>query len=353
MGALAVVVPMIAMAVPARARAGSPIKDDEDVVLFATAAHREGTGWRVPLHAWIFEPEHGSLWRGGAVRGVRAALDVEAVGARRARLEVVARWFLVDNERGKALEIELGSGLEGGQIVTLPDSAADGHARGSARLPAREPGWITVRTWARDGRRFTGQVQLVPETGVTVVSDIDDTIKVTEVLRGNRRVVERTLLEPFEAVPGMARAYAAWAADGAVFHYVSGSPWHLYPELTRWMARSRFPRGTLALRTFRPRDSSRWNLLESPRRHKLAAIGALLRRYPRRRFVLVGDSGESDPEIYGELARTFGAQVRAIAIRRLPGDAYGPARVARAIAGVRARVIAFESPTELAALGGL
>jgi hypothetical protein len=351
MRALAVVVPMIAMAGPARG--GSPIKDDEDVVLFATAAHREGSGWRVPLHAWIFEPEHGSVWRGGAVRGVRAAMGVDARGAARERFEAVARWFLVDNERGKALEIEVGSGLDGGQVVTLPESTANGHARGSVRLPAREPGWMTVRAWARDGRHFTGQVQLVPETGVSVVSDIDDTIKVTEVLRGNRRVVERTLLEPFEAVPGMSRLYGAWAREGAVFHYVSGSPWHLYPELTRWMAASRFPRGTLALRAFRPKDSSRLNLLESPRRHKLAAIGALMKRYPRRRFVLVGDSGESDPEIYGELARTFGAQVQAIAIRRLPGDSYTAERTQRAFAGVKAKVIAFGAASELPPLAGL
>lgn len=344
--ALATVIPVIGMVAPAQA--GSPIKDDEDVVLFATAAHREGDGWRVPLHAWIFEPERGSAWRGGTVRGVRVALDVDGADPRRARLDEVARWFLVDNERGKALEIDLP-----GREVRLPETGADGHARASVRVGAAAPGWITVSTRARDGRRFTGQVQLVPEAGVSVVSDIDDTIKVTEVLRGNRRVVERTMLEPFEVVPGMAQLYAAWAGDGAVFHYVSGSPWHLYPILTRFMADTGFPRGTLALRAFRPKDSSRWNLLQSPRRHKLAAIGALMRRFPKRRFVLVGDSGESDPEIYGELARTFGAQVQAIAIRRLPGDTYTPERARVAFARVNARVIAFESPSELPALADL
>ena len=344
--ALAVVVPLCGMIAPAGA--GSSIKADEEVVLFATAAHREGDGWRVPLHAWIFEPEHGSLWRGGTVAGVRVALDVDRADPRRARLEQIARWFLVDNERGKAVTIELA-----GKAVKLPESAPDGHARASVRVGSAHPGWITVSTRARDGRRFTGQVQLVPPAGISVVSDIDDTIKVTEVLRGNRRVVERTMLEPFEAVPGMAQAYAAWAGDGAAFHYVSGSPWQLYPELTRWMEAGGFPRGTLALRAFRPKDSSRWNLLQSPRRHKLAAIGALMRRFPGRRFVLVGDSGESDPEIYGELARAFGAQVQAIAIRRLPADTFTAERAARAYRGVKARTIEFESPSQLPALAEL
>jgi phosphatidate phosphatase APP1 len=119
------------------------------------------------------------------------------------------------------------------------------------------------------------------------------------------------------------------------------------------MAETSFPRGTLALRAFRPKDSSRWNLLQSPRRHKLAAISALLRRYPQRHFILIGDSGESDPEIYGELARAFPTQIQTIAIRRLPGDTYTPARSAAAFASVKARILTFESPSELPALADL
>src|SRR5690606_891085 len=268
---------------------------------------------------------------------------------RAGRFSAVARWFLVDNERGKRVPVRVG-----GTAAVLPATSPDGHARTQVRIaaPAGQQ-WVTVEARARDGRRFLGRAQLVPPRGVSVVSDIDDTIKVTEVLGGKRRVLERTFLEPFEPVRGMAPRYDAWRRGGAVFHYVSASPWHLYPLLSEFLGAHGFPAGTFHLRSFRVKDSTRFELLRSSRGRKLAAIGELLARYPGRRFVLVGDSGESDPEIYGELARRHPRQVVAIAIRRLPGDRWDPARRKKAFARVRARVIAFSNPSELPNLAEL
>lgn len=324
-------------------RADSPIKDDESVVLFNASAQADGDGWLVPVHGWIFEPEEGSVWRRGALAAAHEALGIGDRDARASRFEAVARWFLVDNERGKELPVTIG-----GTQVVLPRTGADGHARRWFRLSADgETEWLSMETRARDGRRFRALVQLVPRTGVTVVSDVDDTIKVTEILAGKRRVLERTFLEPFEEVPGIAARYRAWRDGGAVFHYVSASPWHLYPELSRFMTRRRFPTGTLHLRAFRVKDERRWNLLASPRRHKLREISTLIARYPKRRFVLVGDTGESDPEVYGELARAHPRQIAAIAIRRLSGDSWGEERSRTAFARVTCRVILFASPADL------
>ena len=328
-------------------RADSPIKDDESVVLFNACAQADGDGWLVPVHGWIFEPEAGSTWRRGALFAAHQAMGLGDRDARSARFESVARWFMVDNERGKELPITVG-----GTQVTLPKSGSDGHARLWVRLPDNgnraTTQWLDMETRARDGRRFRALVQLVPPTGVTVVSDVDDTIKVTEVLLGKRRILERTFLEPFEAVSGMAARYRDWRDDGgAVFHYVSASPWHLYPELSRFMSRNKFPTGTLHLRQFRVKDERRWNLLASPRRHKLREISTLVSRYPKRRFVLVGDTGESDPEIYGELARAHPKQIAAIAVRRLPGDRWSEARRKAAFDGIGARVVLFSTPAEL------
>ena len=330
-------------------RADSPIKNDESVVLFNAAAQADGDGWLVPVHGWIFEPEEGSVWRRGALAAAHQVLDIADRDPRTARFQAVARWFMVDNERGKQLPISIG-----GTQVVLPRTGSDGHARRWFRLPANGgTEWLNMETRARDGRRFRALVQLVPATGITVVSDVDDTIKVTEILAGKRRVLERTFLEPFEEVGGMAARYRAWRDRGAVFHYVSASPWHLYPELERFMSRRRFPTGTLHLRDFRVKDERRWNLLASPRRHKLREITTLLARYPKRRFVLVGDTGESDPEVYGELARAHPKQIAAIAIRRLPGDRWGETRRLTAFASVTCRVILFTSPAELPELPDL
>lgn len=324
-------------------RADSPIKSDESVVLFNAAAQVDGDGWLVPVHGWIFEPEDGSTWRRGALFAAHQALGLADRDPRIARFTAVARWFLVDNERGKRLPITIG-----GTHITLRRTGSDGHALDWVRLPAVGDGeWLSMETRARDGRRFRALVQLVPPTGVTVVSDVDDTIKVTEVFRGKRRVLERTFLEPFEEVPGMAARYRAWRDDGAVFHYVSAAPWHLYPELSHFLDRAHFPTGTLHLRTFRVKDERRWNLLASPRRHKLREISTLLARYPRRRFVLVGDTGESDPEIYGELARSHPKQIAAIALRDVGAATWNPARRDVALSGVRCQVLVFSKPAEV------
>jgi phosphatidate phosphatase APP1 len=61
-------------------------------------------------------------------------------------------------------------------------------------------------------------------------------------------------------------------------------------------------------------------LLESPEKFKLKVIGDLFQRYPQRRFVLVGDSGERDPEVYGRLTREFPAQVVHIFIRDVTSE---------------------------------
>ncbi len=335
---------------PGRAAADSPIKDDEEVVLFATVAHQDGKDWVVPLHCWIYERETDSRWRAGALSGLRRALGLAEGDARLARFAAVAGWFLVDNERGKRIPVQVGT-LEG----ILDRSAASGHARGLIRVPVAGGAteWLTVETAARDGRRFRGRVRLVAPTGVSVVSDVNDTIKVTEVLAGKSRVLERTFLEPFEPVGGMAALYRSWSDRGAVFHYVSASPWHLYPELAGFLAASGLPEGSFHLRDFRFKDSTRWNLLESARRHKSDAIEELLARFPQRRFVLVGDSGERDPEIYGELARRHPGRIAAILIRRLDADGWTDARSRAAFARVKAPVHLFRDPTELPPLDGL
>ena len=41
--------------------------------------------------------------------------------------------------------------------------------------------------------------------------------------------------------------------------------------------------------------------------------------FPGRRFLLVGDSGERDPEVYAEVARRRPEQVTGIAIRQVAG----------------------------------
>ena len=81
-----------------------------------------------------------------------------------------------------------------------------------------------------------------------------------------------------------------------------------------------FPPATYHLRRVRLKDSSILSLLADPLKAKLPLIESLFTDYPHRTFVLVGDSGERDPEIYGELARRHPDQVARIFLRDVTGE---------------------------------
>ena len=88
------------------------------------------------------------------------------------------------------------------------------------------------------------------------------------------------------------------------------------------MRASAFPRGSFHLRKFRLKDESFLDFFKSAQATKPAVIEALLAAHPARDFVLIGDSGEEDPEIYGDLARSQPGRVRHIYIRQVtPYDA--------------------------------
>ena len=175
-------------------------------------------------------------------------------------------------------------------------------------------------------------MRLLNEQGLSVVSDIDDTIKITHV-QDRIALLKQTFLREFESVPGMADLYQHWRAAGATFHYVSRSPWQLFAPIGDFLAGHGFPAGTFHMRNFRWKNAS---TLKPDRdgSKKQTVIENILTTLPRRRFVFVGDSGEHDPEIYGELAGRYPEQVRAIFIRNMTGEDATSVRLQRAFAGV-------------------
>ena len=69
-----------------------------------------------------------------------------------------------------------------------------------------------------------GRMRLIEPEGLSVISDVDDTIKITEIPAGPAIVMRNTFLRPYNAVPGMLENYGAFGTDTS-FHYVSGGPW--------------------------------------------------------------------------------------------------------------------------------
>ena len=130
--------------------------------------------------------------------------------------------------------------------------------------------------------------------------------------------------------PTVLRALAAGArAEGNPFVYVSSGPWNLYDLLVEAFRLHGVPPGPLLLRDW---GISRQEVLPTRHRnHKLAAIQRALELWPHLPFLLVGDSGQHDPEIYEEVTRTHPQRVLAVYIRQAGRDPQRPAGV-RALA---------------------
>ena len=189
-------------------------------------------------------------------------------------------------------------------------------------------------------------LHLLGEQGLSVISDIDDTIKITHV-HDRAALLRQTFFRDFEAVPGMADLYGRWQAAGAAFDYVSRSPWQLFTPLAEFVSEHGFPAGTFHMRNFRWKNAS---TMESDKdgSKKLAVIAEIFANLPQRQFICVGDSGEHDPEVYGELARRHPGQVKAIFIRCVNGAERRSERLARAFDGLPDSMWqGFEEPAEL------
>ena len=190
-----------------------------------------------------------------------------------------------------------------------------------------------------------------PDCRRVVISDIDDTIMHTGV--ANKAVMLWRLFaqgaEQRVAFPGMAaflRALHAGAlgAEHNPMLYVSRAPWAIYEVLEAFFRAHAIPAGPLLF-------LREWGLtLQSPlprraKGHKLELIRHMLELYDELPFVLIGDSGQRDPEIYARVVREHPGRVRAVYIRNVSRD---PARL-QAIEALAAEVAEAGSSLVLAA----
>lgn len=341
----------------ARIGTTSDVRNDENVVFFPTyACQVDGVArWNMAIHGTVFEPELGSLKRAAVLELLCAALGLPREQAESDILRERARAFLVDNERGKNIVIRVGdkvygagtSGANGHFSTTLQFVAAE--ADRLRRDAAEREGWLGFRTVlpAGDDRTFAGQVQWIPPEGLSIISDIDDTIKISNV-QDRRALVANTFLRELRPVPGMAPLYRKWADAGAVFHYVSGSPWQLHQMLAAFCRSEGFPTGSFHMKRFRLTDSSAQSFFDSQEGYKTEVIERILADFPHRSFTLLGDSGEQDPEIYAAVARKHPGQIQHIFIRNVGGRGAEPVRFQQAFEGISAaRWQVFEHSDEL------
>lgn len=184
---------------------------------------------------------------------------------------------------------------------------------------SREPGVHDV-AYTVPGRRSVHAPLYTVGAGekVGVISDLDDTVLVTDVPDPISALCNMLFTDPRkrEAVSGMAPFYRQLrdVLGGAPFFYLSTSPWNIEPMLRRFIAINGFPQGPLLLRDFDPRPKT---FIPTGVEHKLEFCEQLMDDFPDMRFILIGDNGQRDPQTYARVANGHPGRVLAIGIRQL------------------------------------
>ncbi len=200
---------------------------------------------------------------------------------------------------------------------------ADGEGHFRAVLPVSGPlpegYWheAGIELTEPDGRaaRAPIAVPVRPEFGV--ISDLDDTVLDSGVRKVIRLVIEVLFGNAHSRIPfpGVGAFYRALHRDRNPIFYVSSSPWNLYDVLTQFLQLHRIPLGPMELRD--------WGLSADellPTRHgdhKRESIDGIMGAYPHLPFLLVGDSGQEDPEIYRDVVHDHPERVLGIYIRNV------------------------------------
>ena len=304
---------------------------DVEVTIYPSYGFVQDGDWHIPLRGWVHQnrrlPDHLI----GELAQFTVGCDNTEIGNFSSRFDAfsddsrsrqsVAIQFETDNERYSFPVSDLNGLIES----TVRISAAKAQALVAQQ---NEKNWLSF-TVVSDGHRGKGRINLIGPTGLSIVSDIDDTIKVTEVPGEKSVVLKNTFCRDFVSITEMSEKYRAF--ENAAFHYVSGGPWQLYQPLSEFLTRAGFPDGTFHLNYF-PKNflatDTRSLLIDSicgslgrTYDHKVEQITRLMERFPGREFILVGDSGELDIEVYRRIRELFGERVREIWIRDVVNDA--------------------------------
>ena len=315
--------------------------DEERVDFYPTYGYMDGQNWVIPLKLYVYEPR-GTLER-TIVSLFQRLRDftpeereifqsrLQAFAADSESREIVE--FIFD--RDPSSEMYLLRDSDGNPVRTNLNGVKEGEIRISAERAAElleaqnsGDGWLTFSA-VSDGHTGRGKIRLTEPEGLSVISDIDDTIKISELPAGSRIAARNAFFKEYAAAPGMTDLYKQWTH--AAIHYVSGTPKQFYRPLSEFLLSDEagFPQGTFHLRDVRKNllSLTTWRDLENiisdenvTYNHKLEQFTGIIQHFPGRQFILVGDSGQHDPEIFREIDDQFPGQVQEMIIRDITND---------------------------------
>jgi phosphatidate phosphatase APP1 len=171
-----------------------------------------------------------------------------------------------------------------------------------------------VRVLASEHLSATTEVKIENSSGISVISDIDDTIKHTAMISGAREAFRNAFLRDLNdlVIDGVQEWFHRLADMGVGFHYVSNSPWQLFPVLSRFFLSVRLPTGSFHLKQY---SGMLQGIFEPVAERKKSTLDRIARDFPERYFILVGDSGEADLEVYVDFVQDNPGRVLGVFIR--------------------------------------
>ncbi len=186
------------------------------------------------------------------------------------------------------------------------------------------PGWHTVTAMGKN-TQGEGRVLIVPRVNTLgLISDVDDTALISEVPDKTKLLKNTFLKNPIQrqTYPGTGDFYRRLLAqnsdpESAAMFYVSASPRQLVQSIQACLTRNYFPAGVLVTKQIS--GNGRDPLLDQ-KQYKITKIENIFAALPWVNFILVGDDGERDPEIYKALKEKYSQRVAAIYIRKVHPD---------------------------------
>lgn len=159
---------------------------------------------------------------------------------------------------------------------------------------------------------------VVHDPDLVVISDVDDTVLVSYATKKWRKLY--LLLtknvqsrKPFRGINELYRNISN--GRSSTYFYVSSSEWNLYDFLKEFMAHHHLPAGVFLLQDIK---SGILDLLKSgggTHEHKTEKVALLLEVFEKSNFILIGDSGQKDPEIYLDIVKQYSSRIEQVYIR--------------------------------------
>ncbi|KAK6580512.1 hypothetical protein PZA11_006748 [Diplocarpon coronariae] len=295
------------------------ITDNDTVWLLDNTAYRNASGkWQVEFVTAVFDKDAGV----GVSTIVADIAEKVGLGQGDAQEETIQERLMPFVQRilpGRSVTIEFAKQ----QKIKLGPGGRNGISSNIEAVPTHGDGTVVsslaLVPKGANGILHSNTTYAEPE-GWGVISDIDDTIKITQT--GDPiGILRSTFVSQATPIEGMPELYAfirQMISPTSPFFYLSASPYNLYSFL-RDFREKYFPQGTIILR-----DAS-WmnlagllsNLTLGTRDYKVSRITKINTWLPKRKMICIGDSTQADPETYGEIYRKHKGWVKLILIRKV------------------------------------